>query len=720
MRKAKIILCAALLALAGCAPCYADAITGKTKVATQEWVRRTLAKSGIRVSAGTVTTNITTESGVTVTNLVFMSPFSDTNFPGLVSISLTFSVPVLNHGTTPTPTRGARLLRAAAGGPSITVQLKKGMLLDGSGGGFQFADMWEMTWTDFPDAPPDTHVCQLDGDCNCVEMSNTEESLKEAMPEEYRTLTDRDALAKWPDPSVFYPDWGTESWQITRTLGGKTVYFVNAYDPDGVREQPIRVSDIGNTDAWMDAVVTLIEEWNIQMQIWQLNYVTAHICTADNPQHSWSTKTCGTYSWSIRRNNSAHTQGSEQHSYPKVGASFTSTHHSCKCGTGPIEAHGTLIPDGEKTPTYNSDSKETGWTQTYVCPKGCGHYIVKTHTHRFENCGTCVAGDDCDTVCTGCDGEHMFGEATVTGVTEHDKCAKCECTMCSDCNAHPSYEDVTKHAGWEPCGEDVEEDNDDGTAKGGHCRCQCLTFGHDARTEHDYQRTSGMALYEQITDHTAPTRAKTYHYEIIGQCTRCKQYRKLLEAHDWPSDPTEYRYVSDSVCAYLYECEKCEGKKRDETHGHELGSTIAYEAITVSGSPKCRQKKQCEHCKTFINDDTGDHTRGEDCKCANGCGYQFAHGEVQDACGNTKCPYCGAYKGSQYSHSGWDGNTGTSAGHKCACGTQDLQHTFGTPTVVSRDGWYVTDHKECTVCGFAPPDETVYTNTCQSGHVLNT
>ena len=754
MRKAKIILCAALLALAGCAPCYADAMTGKTKVATQEWVRRTLAQSGIRVSAGTVSTNITVEGGVTVTNItteggvtvtniatvggttvtnvVFTSPFSDTNFPGIVSITLTFATPAANSGVRGPALRGGNLLRSSVHqAQPISFTLKRGTLNAETGEGFLFAQGWELTWTDFPAAPSYEHVCQLDADCNCLEKDNTEAALREAMPEEYKTLTKEEAAEKWPDPSAFYPDWGAEDWQITRTFGQganqRVVYYVNAYDPQGVREQPFRVADIGKTDAWKDSVEKLmLPAWNIQMQMWQLDYIDAHICMADNPQHDWSTKTCGTYSWSVCRNNSAHTQGTEQHSYPKVGASFTSTHHSCKCGTGPIEAHGTLIPDGEKTPTYNSDGKETGWTQTYVCPKGCGHYIVKTHTHRFENCGTCVAGDDCDTVCTGCDGEHVFGEATVTGVTEHDKCAKCECTMCSDCNAHPSYEDVTKHAGWEPCGEDVEEDNDDGTAKGGHCRCQCRAWGHNAAishvndSEHDYQRSDGMDVYEEIKDHTAPTRAATYHYEILGQCTRCKQWKKQLEEHDWPSDPTRYQYVSDSVCAYVYECKKCPRSKRDETHGHNLGSTIVYENVSAS---ICRQKKQCQNkgCDAWINDDTHGHTRGEGCKCANGCGYQFDHSYVQDACGNSKCQYCGAYQYSQESHSGYkSGGTYSAAGHQCLCGAKpDVPHTFGSPVVLTRDGWNVTYRKTCTACGYYY-DETKNENPCQSGHILNT
>ncbi len=785
MRKAKIILGAALFALAWCAPCYADAVTGKTKVATQEWVRRTLAQSGIRVSAGNVTTNITTEGGTavtnitteggvtvtnitvvggtTVTNLVFTSPFSDTNFPGIVSISLTFSQPVLNSGAAQTPARGARLLRAASGGPSITVQLKKGMLLDGSGGGFLFADMWEMTWTDFPEAPPDTHVCQLDSGCNCVEKDNTEAALKEAMPDEYKTLTDKEALAKWPDPSVFYPDWGTESWQITRTFGQgasqRVVYYVNAYDPDGVREQPIRVSDIGNTDAWMDAVVMLIEEWNAQMQLWQRQYIEAHLCPNENPQHNKVTTTCGTHSWTVCANGCGYKEGTEQHDYP--GTVWNQSWHSCKCGHGPTEAHGTLIPDGEKTPTYNGDGTETGWTQTYVCPKGCGHYIVKTHVHHFTNCGTCDAGDDCETVCTGCGGNHVFGEPA------NGKCAKCECTMCNDCNAHPPYDDETKHAGWHPCGEADEEDNDnaDGSANGAHCACQCLAWGHNAalsgvhESKHDYQFPTGFSRYEQISDASATDYAKTHHYELIGKCSRegCGRWKKVRESHTWPENPTRYAKISESTCRSYYACtaDGCGYEKHEDGNHAPTGGTV-YEAITVNGSPKCRQKRLCANCEAYVSDDTNDHVRGDKCKCANGCGYQFEHAwAAQDACGNVKCSHCGTYKYSQESHAGYkSGGTYSAAGHQCACGVKpDIPHvfgswtetgvdvgvihysrtctacpyeetkdepcphtTYGTPVEVSRSGWLVVYRKTCTKCGYSITEEA-NTNPCRNGHV---
>lgn len=697
MKKRIIAICACALAL--------GATATEVKIATREWVIKQLATSGIRVSTATTTHN--TNGTFTVSG-----PFTSDTVTNCVELYLTFTEPAIVSSAMPV-VRGQQLRSAAINDNKIQITLTAGGWWDNTrtreftfnfGGGYTF------TWPggELPEVPSSEHVCELDADCNCKGYNKPALTYPDDYPEEYRLFDDADFeevhfgnIISWIDAA---------SWADQTTVAGKTRYWIT-----DINDNRFNLEQIGKTDLWRNAVAEVKNKINERMTECCMAYRDSFPCNRTNPQHSWQTTTCGSYSWSVCGHNPAHTQGTEGHEYP--GSTYNASWHSCKCGHK-TEAHGTLVASGSRTPTYNEDEKETGWTQTMECPKGCGYSETKTHTHHFTNCGTCDAGDSCSTVCTGCNGEHVFGEATVTGVKEHDKCAVCECTMCEGCNAHPPADDITKHAGWMPCSKDVEEDNDDGTANGGHCQCQCLVFGHDARTEHDYQLSAGMADREQITDHTAPARAKTYHYQILGQCTRCGQYKKQLEVHDWPSDPTEYKYVSDSVCAWLYECEQCFQKKRDETHGHELGDAIVHEAITVSGSPKCRQKKQCEHCKTYINDDTGDHVLGEGCKCANGCGYQFEHSYSQDACGNRVCSNCGAYQYSQESHSGYmSGGTYSAAGHQCACGVKpDVPHVMGTPVEVSRVGWIVTYRDTCTACPFYR-EWTVDANPCKNGHV---
>ena len=699
MKKRIIAICAC--ALAFCAP------AADSKIATRDWVIKQLATSGISVSTATTTHN--TNGTFTVT-----CPFTSDTLTNCVLLSLTFTEPAIVSAT---PVLRKALLRSAEiSDNKVQITLTQGAWTDAAGNEhtFNFGDGYTFTWPEeLPEVPSEDHVCELNENCYCI-WYNRVPKYPDDFPEEYRlkTMDDFDNasfadIISWID---------TASWEDQTTVAGKTRYWIT--DIDGSR---LNLEQIGKIDLWRNSVSKVEDKINERLRECCEAFIKSCECKASNPQHDWKTTTCGSHSWSVCRNNSAHTQGTEGHDFPYVGGNYTATHHSCKCGDR-IEAHGTLVPDGERTPTYNSDSKEDGWTQTWVCPSGCGYSKIVTHVHHFTNCGTCDAGDDCDTVCTGCSGNHVFGNATA------DECAKCECTMCDDCNAHPDETDITKHSGWMPCSQDVEGDNDDGTANGAHCQCQCLTFGHNANTAHNYQGSAGMAAYEQITDKNSAAFGQNYHYHILGQCTRCNQWKKQLDAHSWPQTPTEYRYVSDSVCAYLYECDKCQKKKREEDHGHSLPSAPEV-CLNVSASV-CRKKFICNNCKGVIPVDGG-HVRGDGCKCANGCGRQLDHEWTTDACGNRKCSHCGTKDESQAeSHSGW--TSISSSEHKCACGEKTEAHGTlvidGTKTPTYNAGGKETGWTQDMVCpkgcGYSKTITHVhhFTNcgTCDAGDECDT
>lgn len=395
------------------------------------------------------------------------------------------------------------------------------------------------------------------------------------------------------------------------------------------------------------------------------------------------TKTCGIYTWKKCSVNPNHVEGTEQHEIP--GGEYDETGHKCVCGEK-TEPHGELVEGVEHVSILNADGKETGWSVQRSCPQNCGYIQTYVHTHHFTNCGTCDAGDDCTTVCTGCGGEHVFGEKT------DKKCAHCECTMCEGCEATPEN-DITKHSGWEPCGEDAEDDNDWMEAKGGHCRCECRKYGHLARTEHDYQLTAGEALYEQCTDEDKETR----HYVRLGTCTRCGQHKKQKQAHNFPDEPTSYRYKNDEICkaVYMCQCDGCDYEKLVEGSHSPESSPEVYENVSAS---ICRWKYRCRNCKGLIKDDTHGHERdpANECKCKKGCGYQFAHDYVEDACGNESCRYCKAGKnGVVENHSGW-----ADAGdqHKCACGRQSEDHTLGSWTQTGTEPDFIHYERSC-FCG---------------------
>lgn len=115
------------------------------------------------------------------------------------------------------------------------------------------------------------------------------------------------------------------------------------------------------------------------------------------------------------------------------------------------------------------EETDDGFIIITKCPR-CGERNTREHKHHFEDCGTCTAGDGCNRKCTGCNGLHIKTSATST------ECAKCGCTVCTDCTWHPT-DDINDHAGWEPCGEDLEGDNDWLEATATHSRCQCRTYG---------------------------------------------------------------------------------------------------------------------------------------------------------------------------------------------------------------------------------------------------
>ena len=684
MRRFRIAAAAALCSLA------AIAAGTKTRVATQEWVAERLSAAGVRISMAVVSTNVVAG----VTNIVVTSPYTCPEVPECQSVRFTMTPAELNMGDADVDHSR----------PYVSVTIVSGQFFDGSTW-FQFAKEWVLEANvSMPDPmPTGTHRCQLGADCICVEAGNTRESVEEELPDEYKDMTFEDAAKKYPTPlSLVDTDtWGDETWQTSLTIGGRTTYFARAI-VDGGGERSFNVEKFGESDAWLECIQDLAKQENKYRKILRDFYIDEHVCDKMEPQHSETTITCGSFSWKECGRCGTHISGTEQHEYP--GTVYTADGHKCVCGRGEIEPHGTLELTGSKTYTY-SGSVKTGWTGTLACPKGCGYTKQTTHVCHHTNCGVCDAGDGCDEPCH-CEGNHVWGNATQT------ECAKCECPACTDCAANPPDTDMTKHSGWQPCREDVEEDNDDGRAAGAHCQCQCLTYGHNAETPHDYRLAAGLKEYEPYNDES--------HYQRFGQCSRCLQWKKKLRPHTYDSTPFEYDYVSPSICRYKYKCtaDGCGHTRNDDTHGHTLGNEVeAY--VNVSPSI-CRYLKKCEKGH-YVPDDSHGHVRNvaDECKCQNGCGYQFEHDWKTSACGNEECSLCHKSRYGQSSHSGWDNNAGTAAGHKCACGRETLQHTFGAPTVVAREGWIVTYRETCSVCTFSH-EYTADTNPCKNGHVLNT
>ena len=267
--------------------------------------------------------------------------------------------------------------------------------------------------------------------------------------------------------------------------------------------------------------------------------------------------------------------------------------HTCACEE---VTEGHAIVQGATIET------DMGFTATLTCAKNCGFEIVSSHTHHFTNCGVCDANDGtnvCNTVCTGCDGAHVFGSVGST------TCAKCECPTCSDCNMHPAGMDY--HTGWHACGQDVEDGNYyDGTEAGIHCQCQCGAYGHyygnNIELAHTYQTPSGGETCENMGEEG--------HVRDEGRCVRCPKKKQTFEEHTLEDKPYKYATGMAGIgdehppCLWYYKCtgEGCSYEDTQE-HGHDFDAGT-QRVETSGGVSTIITTFKCENCPYEYDDET--------------------------------------------------------------------------------------------------------------------
>ena len=722
----KKLILALAAALALCAP--ADTV----KFATRDWVIKQFAAHGIRISTATVSHD---ETNGTFT---VSGPFTSSSLPNCSQISLTFSEPTL-----PTPALRKAALRATRGvDNSITVTLTTGTWtdLDGDPHPFDFGPSGiTLTWPEeLPEIPSSEHVCELDSNCVCIYDAATVYDIE--IPAEYDYLTPYAAQQAGLFDILSWID--ADSWpeEDVDTVGGSTIYFVE--DAQGRR---LNIEDLVFSDVWFDVV----QKYNDRLAECRQAYIQAHICDQDNPQHRWSSFSCGPYSWKICANNSSHKQGTEQHDW----------HETAKV----------------------AKAGNTGWTKRRYCTGGHADFRFD-HDCKHVNCAACSAGDDCNWPCPTCNGHHDF-PYVATG----DRCARCGCDGCGQTeSAALGTKTEGLHAGWHCCG---YKDGDDDLSNGDHCECECGDF-HHAEDSHD-RDVKDPPEYRQIEGND------DRHYIInMTECKRCQDPYGILEGHTWLSDETGapgYKWLSNEKCAEKdtckdcgyekvqsadeagghepdgdpmsygnidaatcrrwYICLNCEGVYYDDEHGHSLGAEpVRHENVS---SEICRAVFDCEHdCGYEEEDDTGGHTEGEAigyeyvsdsvCRmkwlCANGCGYEggtdtahvrgadcicencrtyeFEHSfKPDDPCGNESCEFCGEPKpNTNPTHSGWTSNG--PGGHTCACGHVTEGHAMAQTAFSQSDtGWTIT--LTCSKCGFVDTRSHThhFTNcgTCDAG-----
>ena len=357
----------------------------------------------------------------------------------------------------------------------------------------------------------------------------------------------------------------------------------------------------------------------------------------------------------------------EQHKY--ANGNLGASGHPCLCGRGPVQAHVWGEPYAVET--------DGGTEQWHDCTEGpdgvCGYKeVIAAHTCEFTNCACKI----CKRKCLTCGGEHVF---------EGEHCHQC---TCENCTVTP--DDKEQHNGWHECGED-DEDNDDGSANGGHCACHCLKFGHDDGNPHQYNP-------QQIEKKTP--RDESCHWRA-ETCKKCGHHHAKDETHHFPQKPESYEYVNDNQCRWHFVCEDCGEYMDEDNHTHVKDTdNVTYADVVVDGAHKCRATYPCKNCKRaamFTED--GEHLPDPDnfCKCMNGCGYQLEHSWIElDACSNRVCALCD-YHDPEHTdkHIGCvksaDGLT-----HHCNCGkVKERDHIWGEPVILEQSDDEVTWVQYC-------------------------
>ena len=565
-----------------------------------------------------VVTNVYEESSA-VTNVTsafpsrtvtVQSPFECATMPSCASVAFTFDISTRDRSSvavrsSPLDFLFLRAFAAAGGGKSLTMTLKSFTWTDRDGNPHyvelsgRIFDSGEV----LPAKPSDKHVCRLDAHCNCTMKDNTISSVE--VPDDYSFDPDAQGnrLSDWQDNWYLWVD--LDSWPKSDIIGRGAGAVYKLYDDNnGV----FYLHDAVKSDAWKQGVR---EAWRDACKWYDdcaANYIMSRICDQVNPQHRRETRSCGSFSWTVCSRCGASISGSERHDFANGNAGAAG--HYCKCPESRMEAH-SMVPAAEPTTVSG------GWRADLVCSvPGCGYVQEgEVHTCHHVNCKPCDAGDNCELPCS-CEGNHVEKEM-VAGET----CAACQCEGSESCDWHPDA--IAKHTGWEPCGEDAEDDNDDDTARGGHCRCQCHTFGHNARTEHDYK--AGPMVY--LPYNKDP---ENYHLERQKSCSRCGQHFGKKQPHVYSGENDRWQFKSDAVCIWIQPCDKCSReKKTDQAHVSNGDEVYIDFSETI-----CRRVETCKNCKApyktdgphlfegsekeFVSASPGKITYHQ--KCGNGCG----------------------------------------------------------------------------------------------------
>jgi len=685
-------------ALCACAV-LCGATAADTKVATREWVAKRLAARGIRVSQSVVSSN----ADGTVT---YTSPFSPTNsdVTNAATISLTFSAPVVRSAVArlrAAPRSWLSLILPVAfadtplGGTTITMTLSSGGWTGNDGRAHLFVfdpplDLENQDGETYPDVPSSTHACSRDSTCLCIDYRRTDAE----------KAAERDALYPVPATEDLPAYYGWRTWIDPAALKkiGPTHFIIddagNKFD----------IEDVQATDAWRDAVESILGKVREHMLECRVAYDAAHTCGEDNPKHLPVAKTCGAQSWRVCGRNASHV-------IEEPGHNGHTAAERCICGE---TASPHAITEGAKV----AKTGNTGWTQTIGCSLGCGYGRTIDHTCVHKYCRPCSAGDGCDWACPTCDGSHNF-------VGGADACSRCVCPDCGivktlSIGGGAPVQTHSDHGGWKRCGKHEEEGNEY-PGSYAHCVCECgFNSCQFMSSEWDAQHGIWNAGRSAVSLHTRedldePTYSriegndgKTHHYRHTkSDCRYCGAPWAVKEKHQYPEEVAGYKWLSNEKCAAKKICEMpgCgyEHVEDLESAGSHSPDGEPFDFKDAGDGEHCRWWYHCIQCGKDYYEDVAhvkSTVKADHCLCAKCKQYQFPHMLAEDACGNQSCKICG-----WVDPEAEETHTGHTKDERCLCGRETKPHVWGDWQYVGRDGDYDIYRRVCALSCGIPPEE---------------
>lgn len=711
------------------------------RIATRDWVKSALAAQGVRISTAAAVTN--------GTKVAYSSAYSDTNLPGCVSVSFTFSAAKVSTAAKSTRA-AARGVNPGAGG--ITTTLHGGSWTDSRNKVHSFTLPEDGIALEFgerlPELPAAEHECSEYGsDCVCVGYGLDPESVE--IPHDY------DAAAVFDEASMAnmlnWENWiDKAAWPYVRQdRNGNDIYGI--VDEDGLWTT---LDNVSTSDAWIDAILAAITEGKRHLNECAAAYRLSFVCDGDGrPVHEWAERSCGGNSWRECTRNRAHLDGTRAHSFPGASDALL---HRCVCGdTSESHSFGAWVEAArdEGSITMARSCSVCGWIDTKVitadglescntnldlhvaaaevCGCRCGKYgkgAMTAERKDFHKWTGTDANGVTNCLCE-CEARHEFREPSTYWKNSHaDEWCDGVCIYCLKRNR---------------AGNTAGEDDHAPKPRSKHeCGCKCGRYGVTSEhanagltavTERLHIRSFGDLGLLHCRCFGTGDGGQWHWHSHQSTCTRICGMSEITEGMPFGhivsknEDGAEHGITAarvDDHTGPTYGCGcKC----------GILGTSnrAEWRHVTKFHRPKQNADDRC-HCsceyRNLVGTGEGGHEFAEGaCICT--CGEYRKAAATLNACG--VCALCGdIHRKENGLWATWDGSNinehrFSSDSCKCRCGAYEIPHDVEKGEAVQSATYYCSDcgseltkwlhDMKCKRCGTVVRQEWYKYNDCGCG-----